>query len=396
MRPHDYIKQFSLQIKYHLQGTGVLVRSNEDFYLITAKHNFKKETSDKHTDVKKYSLEKNINNIKIISSNGKSIFYANKILLFQDKLDLIIFSIRNTSSYFENIDSIKILDGKHYNNNYFLYGYPCDKSGRALSLSQTHEINKNQFRLESKKNIKSKYLTGFSGGGLFVEIDEIYYLVGILIQAEDGFSNCKAVNLSSLVDEIISISSIQCKLHFAKKNKVRDKPMSNDNSNNPVFNIGSNNGAINTGSGNQYNYGIEKEKSSMNTAMQLFDSEKYGEAKNMFSEFFDENDESKIYFIISSLSNVTISNIKKSDINQLYNLVDSISSNKYKKMSNYLWLIIFYEYTNFHSTPFKLDRQHKDRRSIAFSELLNNDEKKIFSSITTVTEKSTLLLISTY
>jgi hypothetical protein len=393
MHQNDYIKKFAVKIKYDdFQGTGVIIRSNNAFYIITAKHNFKESDSETHIDVKKYRLEKNINNIEIIPDNGNCTFGVCKILLFKEDLDLIIFSVENIPLYLKNIECIKILEGKHYDNNYFLYGYPIDKSGRSLSFIYSNEINDNKFRLDGIKNIREKYLSGFSGSGLFVKKDKIYYLVGMVIKSEDGLFNYEAINLSSLIDKIKSISSIESKFHI--KNKRRNKTMSDNTKNNPVFNIGSNNGAINTGSGNQYNNcTVGGGESSMDTAMELFYSERYREAKDMFSGFFHENDDSKIYYIISSLSNVKISNIKKSDINQFYKLIENMSSNKYQKLSNYLWLIIFYEYTNTYSTPLKLDRQHKERRSIAFSEALNNNEKKIFSNINTVTEKSDLLSI---
>lgn len=200
------IGKYAVKIKYYLTGSGVLIKVDESVtYLITAKHNFKKESSDTYKSVKIFELEKKLDEILITRDNGEKICTIQSIVYEESELDLIIFRVSTDSSYIKNLPSVSILKDNYSLKEYFFYGYPNDGEGtivEELNRPSYYETKEHIFRLNGHKGQKEKYLKGFSGSGLFTECDDIIYLIGIVIKVDDKLFHYECIDLSKIIKSI--------------------------------------------------------------------------------------------------------------------------------------------------------------------------------------------------
>ncbi|CAA6798448.1 MAG: DNA double-strand break repair Rad50 ATPase [uncultured Sulfurovum sp.] len=200
------IGKYAVKIKYHLTGSGVLIKVDESVtYLITAKHNFKKKLSDTYKSVKIFELEKKLDEISITRDNGEKICTIQSIVYEESDLDLIIFKVSTDSSYIKNLPSVSILKDNYALKEYFFYGYPNDGEGtivEELNRPSYYETREHIFRLNGHKGQKEKYLKGFSGSGLFTECDDIIYLIGIVIKVDDKLFHYECIDLSKIIESI--------------------------------------------------------------------------------------------------------------------------------------------------------------------------------------------------
>jgi len=200
------IEKYAVKIKDTLTGSGVLVKVNEDTtYLITARHNFKKDAKETYKSVKILELEQRLNKISISKDGEENICTLKSIVYQESELDLIIFSVTTDSSYIKNLPIINILKDDYPFKEYFFYGYPKDERGtpiEELKRPSYYETEKYMFRLNGHKGQKEKYLQGFSGSGLFTEYDEIIYLIGIVIKVDDKLFHYECIDLSKIIDSI--------------------------------------------------------------------------------------------------------------------------------------------------------------------------------------------------
>jgi hypothetical protein len=192
MTRSDYIKSFSVKVTYKFQGSGVLVKVDENnCYLITAKHNFRKRARE---DIKRISIENiDFKSISVIREDGKK-FYIKKHIYDYD--DFVIFYIEGEIKV---LDSIKILTEKPTDKmEYFAYGYPANKNeGHILNrLSSRNDIKSYHFEIGNRDNTPTKYAKGFSGSGVFTEDENsINYLCGIILQNNDSYHILTIFNL---------------------------------------------------------------------------------------------------------------------------------------------------------------------------------------------------------
>jgi len=199
----ESIKKYSVKIDYYnSQGSGVLVKvDDEHCYLITAKHNFKQEDDDHHLD-----------EIKITDPNGAEICQVEQVVYEENKLDLLVFSIKEKSQYIKNLPIIEVIKDRHtINKKHFFYGFPDGEeipSGELTALTfKVKEDEKHILSLRADKDIDLDYEKGFSGSGVFVkdgnsEDGYTYYLTGIVIKAHEGQSLFETISLSEIIDDI--------------------------------------------------------------------------------------------------------------------------------------------------------------------------------------------------
>ncbi|HFU75209.1 MAG TPA: hypothetical protein ENK66_03085 [Arcobacter sp.] len=220
----DKIKQYSVMVKCDekVAGSGILVKSiDNQCYLFTAKHLFKKGKDKSHKKVKQFNLEKNLNKISIYRESFEKEIFVDELLYFENDLDLIVFSLKEEPNI-QHLPIIKVLKNDHQIQDYHFYGYPIGAKDISENhtgnydkaiYSQSNEEERNIFRLSSQKNIDTDAVSGYSGSGIFVEETteqsneedvptSIIYLVGILIRAKNGLSYYEGIDLSNVIDDI--------------------------------------------------------------------------------------------------------------------------------------------------------------------------------------------------
>jgi len=219
------IRPYSVMVSWNnkVVGSGVLVKSKDNkCYLFTAKHLFKKGNDKNHKGVKRFRVEQNLGEIFINRESFENKIFVDKILYFEEDLDLIVFSLKEDVSI-QDLAQIKVLKNDHQVQDYHFYGYPEGAKNLNNKLTGHHEsaiyIQSNEeerhvFRLRAKNNIDGGAVSGYSGSGIFIESKEkieveseeietsIIYLVGILIRAKDGLSYYEGVDLSNIIEDI--------------------------------------------------------------------------------------------------------------------------------------------------------------------------------------------------
>jgi hypothetical protein len=80
------------------------------------------------------------------------------------------------------------------------------------------------------------------------------------------------------------------------------------------------------------------------------------------------------------------------DINCIYLYIDILNNTTYKKISNFLWLIVFFEYSQPNSKTLNLENKKNKKTNYVINLSLSKKEKNIFSKIPILTEKSQILL----
>lgn len=193
----EYIEQYSINIEYNsVLGSGVLIKIDNFYYLMTAKHNFKKRDRDTYKNILIKDID--ITLIKAKTKDNQELNIKNIIYHYKD---LILFLVEGN---FKKIDNIRVLKGKANDNmKYFFYGYPAFKRDGHFIDNLSSRYEKDEiFILNNINKDRIKSIEGFSGSGVFTKKNEVYYLCGILLQAEDTYTTLNIFNLSLKIDEI--------------------------------------------------------------------------------------------------------------------------------------------------------------------------------------------------
>jgi len=214
----EYISQYAVRIKYEYfnknkrefesrQGSGVLVKvNNSTIYLLTARHNFKKDDENEFFDVDIDEVRQSLEKISISNDSQKELCIIQDILYYEDDLDLIVFKVSGYDDI-ENLPLLSIMrDDEYKQKEHFYYGYPSGQDGSPVDnlrhLGSTRK-DKNIFRLRSDLNIiNQQFFAGYSGSGVFIEHNSTYYLVGITIKANEKSNNFEIINLLKIIDNI--------------------------------------------------------------------------------------------------------------------------------------------------------------------------------------------------
>jgi hypothetical protein len=228
------IEPFSVKIVDSLSGSGVLVKINEEIcYLVTARHNFKIEKNTTFIDVDINLLKERLDSIEIKKDKISLIGKIDKLLFYDEKYDLLVFSIREWSEYLKNLETISINVDYNEENKFFFYGYPNDNKGtpRGDLTHQGHVEEENYiFRLERVKDDDDDFLSGFSGSGVFTKNGNSYSLIGIFIRFEEEKGKYYyAVDVGKIINEIQKKLPINFLLYNdevlkqSKEKKVKNK-----------------------------------------------------------------------------------------------------------------------------------------------------------------------------
>ena len=209
----DMIKQYAVKIIYKnfkkkRQGSGVLIRVNDSTcYLLTARHNFKERDDDTFIDVDIEGLTEALDLIHITKDSLDKICEIESLVYSRDDIDLVVFLIKNPSTIVERIPPFDMLlkDERFYKEEHFFFGYRKNKKG--LPEDDLRNIGENEgtsnFILKRGLSIRNQhYYSGYSGSGVFIKKEEVFYLVGIVVMADDEVDNYEAINLSKVIEDI--------------------------------------------------------------------------------------------------------------------------------------------------------------------------------------------------
>jgi len=206
----EFIKQYSVKIKTpfeennsYCEGSGVFIKTKNNCYLATAKHNFtdrERRGVDKWKLVDMDRLALNLHQIEVFNGD-KEVCNISKILY--DYEDFIIFKIKNHEKFTEHLNVIEILNEKIPDDiEYFMQGYSAqDGDGYISTLHSRNSIGNYQYTLTNSTPYEVSHIKGFSGSGVFIKDENIYYLVGILLKRNDNASNFTIFNLPKIIAE---------------------------------------------------------------------------------------------------------------------------------------------------------------------------------------------------
>jgi len=204
-----YIKQYSVKIKsdFGKEGTGVIIKQNNMFYLATAKHNFTNETGTdtwKYVDAEMEEFKTKLHQIKVFENNEAENLICTIDKIFIEYQDFIIFEIKEYTKELEDTQIFynELTELNEDETQYFIQGY--SKSDGDSYIPRLHSINpleNYQYTLIEPNNKRIAHLQGLSGSGVFVKINNFFYLVGILLQKNDDSSNCYIFNLPKYLKE---------------------------------------------------------------------------------------------------------------------------------------------------------------------------------------------------
>ena len=402
----EQIKLLSVKIETkHENGTGVLFLNEDKAYILTVHHCIYGKEKPYHTPVEK--------DIRIIFNPKISNSSLNPISIKVYGKNIACLEI-DTNKIKNKSIKLNLKDDLYYDEKYYLRGYPkAIPDGKNFNVEYDDNIDKEKFRItvENLTNDTSgddavDYIAGLSGSGVFSYKKNKLYLIGLvnnLTNAAGTFDavdcikisvfSCDAINSSSLMGKISSTSSIQDK----NQNKEKDEIIKPDISNNQVLNIGSNyNSPINTGSGNQYITINETKKESFADGKKLFDIGRFSFSADIFYKitFINPDDfMSYFYYCVAKLSSMkNISKMKSRDIDRIYNFIEILNKTSYKKESKFLWLIVFYEYSEPKSKTLGLERKENKKIKYVKRFPLSKEEKNIFYKIPILTKKAKMLL----
>ncbi len=230
----DDVKELAVKISYIAnkenarESSGVIVRPKNEtdyFFVLTAKHSFKENDEQAFNDVNVEKLK--LTNITVIHEENKNL---RPFKIIDTEFDLVVLVIKNSFCVENNLATTKILDGQFIECG--LFGYPNIAEGDLDCLKCTYLMsqNNNEYQIESNKTLHSSYkdevetTKGFSGSGVFTQVNDKYLLAGIISEVVPHRGSFKCINLSYVLSKIslekyggietISLESPSTKVHI--------------------------------------------------------------------------------------------------------------------------------------------------------------------------------------
>lgn len=185
------------------KGTGILIKFNKDdnIYIFTAKHCILGKDFDQ--DIEKISIKLHIplidGKFEVLTLNDNDkILFSNK-----EDIDCAVIALDTSchSEHLKNIPCINLLKLKYTSHNCILRGYPQSHGNlEGININNVSYVDNNvltTLTLLSTLDSDPIYnCQGFSGGGVFCEFNNQYFLIGILYELEETFQRFKVYDLS--------------------------------------------------------------------------------------------------------------------------------------------------------------------------------------------------------
>jgi hypothetical protein len=213
----DDIKRYIVQIKgIEFTGSGVLIQSNKNSYIFTAKHNLKSTEKQEVNDIEIEDIKEDIENgdIKILAPYS-NIIIKDVIGLNDISIDFIILVVDKENS--KGLEQLRV-----FNDDFkecVVAGYPTIRGDGSIEYfdcfyetkveeDEGKDDYQNTFEVYSTKPLYTQEkkemdtIVGISGGGVFVKgSDNNIYLAGIEIEYK-GITNLVGISLRDIIDEI--------------------------------------------------------------------------------------------------------------------------------------------------------------------------------------------------
>jgi len=187
------------------KGSGVFILPKDDssdfLYIATAKHcilgkNFDKDT--KNNEVKIFVPDKENKN----QFSEINLTESDNILYPEGDIDCAIIVLKNRSELKESLPRIDITELQNISDQCVFRGYPQAydhiEGTNIINCKAGNNIVEVTAPLSNlKDDPDSKYnCQGFSGGGLFWQKDDNWYLTGIIYELKEPFQQIKYINLN--------------------------------------------------------------------------------------------------------------------------------------------------------------------------------------------------------
>jgi len=201
------VKVYYISEKQTRESSGVILRPRNEtnyFFVLTTRHSFKEKDNQTHKNVDVNSLD--TSKIFLKYKNNEE-FQPLKII--DTEHDLVVLIIDNSLCKKHNLKQIKILEGTYKNCG--LVGYPNIAGNELECLDKcTHSISQNEieFKINANEPLQSSHhdevetTKGYSGSGLFTQVNGSYMLTGIISEVISYKNSFKCVNISYLLKNI--------------------------------------------------------------------------------------------------------------------------------------------------------------------------------------------------
>ncbi len=209
----DDIQDLVVKVYYSIdenktrESSGVILRPKDEtdyFFVLTTRHSFKEKDNQTHKDVDVNSLD--ASKISLKYKNNEE-FQPLKVI--NTEHDLVVLIIDNPLCKKYDLKQIKILNGTYKNCG--LVGYPNIAENELECLDRcTYSISQNEieFKINTNEPLQSTYhdevetTKGYSGSGLFTQVNSNYMLTGIISEVISYKNSFKCVNISYLLKDI--------------------------------------------------------------------------------------------------------------------------------------------------------------------------------------------------
>lgn len=231
----DLIKKVTIKIEVSVdknieKGTGVLIKQNEKFYVLTVHHCIYGKSYPYH-DTKAENIS-----FKFEQDVCTDIIKAKSIIDF--KQNLVLMEI--DSFEVENIE-FKCLDTVYDEKKYFLRGYPSALNGEPHNFTakcNDRDVGTIGFSMtldnltdDTSGENASTYISGLSGSGVFFSENHQLYLVGLVNSLGNANGVFNRINCMKLIDlhySNIKISNFYTIDEISTKLKEINKVISNE------------------------------------------------------------------------------------------------------------------------------------------------------------------------
>lgn len=228
----ELIKKVTVKVEVcideHIEkGTGVLIRQNDKFYILTVHHCiYGKDEPYYDTKVQNISL-------RFEQDGYTNIITPNSII--DIKTNLVLLEIN--SFEIEKIE-LKCLDKVYDEKKYYLRGFPNSEVHNFEAKCNDAHLNDTSFKIEvtnltsdTSGEDANTFIAGLSGSGVFFSENNQLYLVGLVNRLRDKFGRFNVLHCTKLVDlhySDIEMSNFYTINEISSKLKEINRSISNE------------------------------------------------------------------------------------------------------------------------------------------------------------------------
>ena len=195
------------------QGTGIILKNNQDIFIITAKHcledSNKQVTPNTEITVGFYNVDSKVLENVVFSSQDYDLHLPEK-----HNIDIAILKIKGHQELFKQIPAIRLAnDIFEVKTEFIMRGFPNILAGLPHNLDLkfkdkadlSFEVKVSDETFDTSEKDYEDMMKGYSGSGVFFHLNQELYLVGTICTFLPDYVKFKAFNIasfSSLLPEI--------------------------------------------------------------------------------------------------------------------------------------------------------------------------------------------------